>query len=116
MADRQYGKRLLDGVISSDVNFASFSFMSTNEVKKLSVLEITNEASFDAFGNPVQRGLYDSSMGPLSLKEKCATCGLSFGECPGHCGHIELAVPVYHPFLFMHMFKILQRKCIACHR
>ena len=26
----------------------------------------------------------------------CATCGENMSECPGHFGHIELAVPVFH--------------------
>lgn len=28
-----------------------------------------------------------------------------FNECPGHLGHIELAVPVYNPTLFPELLK-----------
>lgn len=30
----------------------------------------------------------------------CATCGENMSECPGHFGHIELAVPVFHIGLY----------------
>jgi len=32
---------------------------------------------------------------------RCGTCGLKYRACPGHFGHIELAVPVYNPLVFM---------------
>ena len=31
---------------------------------------------------------------------RCGTCGLRYRACPGHFGHIELAVPVYNPLVF----------------
>ena len=31
---------------------------------------------------------------------RCSTCGLLYTHCPGHFGHIELAVPVYNPLVF----------------
>ena len=31
---------------------------------------------------------------------RCTTCGLLYTHCPGHFGHIELAVPVYNPLVF----------------
>jgi DNA-directed RNA polymerase I subunit RPA1 len=37
-------------------------------------------------------------------------------ECPGHLGHIELAVPVYNPTLFPLLYRLLRLKCYACHR
>ena len=31
---------------------------------------------------------------------RCATCQQGYMACPGHFGHIELAVPVYNPLVF----------------
>jgi hypothetical protein len=31
---------------------------------------------------------------------RCATCKQAYMSCPGHFGHIELAVPVYNPLVF----------------
>jgi DNA-directed RNA polymerase beta' subunit len=46
----------------------------------------------------------------------CATCGLTthFG-CPGHCGHIELPVPVYHLTFMDQLLRLLRGKCCYCH-
>lgn len=35
--------------------------------------------------------------------------------CPGHCGHIELPVPVLNPILFSVAYKILRSLCFNCH-
>lgn len=45
----------------------------------------------------------------------CGTCGLGYYECPGHFGHIALAVPVYHPLVFPVLYKLLRATCLNCH-
>ena len=42
--------------------------------------------------------------------ENCGTCSLTDMKCPGHLGHIELPVPVYHP-LWMRQLELV---CIIC--
>jgi DNA-directed RNA polymerase I subunit RPA1 len=37
-------------------------------------------------------------------------------HCPGHVGHIELALPVYHPIFFNNMFQLLRGTCLYCHK
>jgi DNA-directed RNA polymerase beta' subunit len=39
-----------------------------------------------------------------------------FAECPGHLGHIDLALPVYNPTLFGDTLRLLKLKCFSCHR
>ena len=51
-------------------------------------------------GRPQKDGLYDPALGPLDPLERCETCSLGYDECPGHYGHIELAVPAFHPLMF----------------
>ena len=36
--------------------------------------------------------------------------------CPGHFGHIELAVQVYHPLLMGDLVTALRLKCLNCHK
>jgi DNA-directed RNA polymerase I subunit RPA1 len=56
-------------------------------------------------------------MGPVhSGDPPCQSCCLTFDSCPGHAGHIELAVPVHHPLLLDEILTILRCKCLACHR
>lgn len=35
--------------------------------------------------------------------------------CPGHCGHIELPVPVYHLTFMDQLLRLLRGKCAYCH-
>ena len=56
-------------------------------------------------------------MGPVHSRDPpCQSCCLTFDSCPGHAGHIELAVPVHHPLLLDEILTILRSKCLACHR
>lgn len=64
----------------------------------------------------MRSGLYDPALGPLEPGALCATCRLTSDDCPGHCGHVEMVVPVYNPVLFPQMFNVLKRKCFHCHK
>jgi DNA-directed RNA polymerase I subunit RPA1 len=86
------------------------------QIRRLSVKSITNAAIFDALNHPTQNGLYDPALGPIDKAGRCATCGLGAFECPGHFGHIELAVPVYAPLTFAQMYQLLKQCCFYCHR
>ncbi len=47
---------------------------------------------------------------------RCSTCGLTtMSGCPGHCGHIELPVPIYHLTFLDQLLKLLRGKCVYCH-
>ena len=100
----------------SKVVATSFSFYTAEDVRKLSVVQITSTVAFDTLDNPIPGGLYDPKMGPTELGAPCTTCGLGFDACPGHHGRIELSVPVYNPVLFNDCYNLLQRKCLCCHR
>jgi len=46
----------------------------------------------------------------------CSTCNLGQAQCPGHPGHIELPVPVYHPVFLDQAYRLLRSQCAYCHR
>ena len=75
---------------------------------------ISKPVLFDALNNPVPDGLYDPALGPIDSKSSCATCRLSAQQCPGHFGHIELAVPVYNPLTFGTVIRLLRCMCLHC--
>ena len=50
------------------------------------------------------------------MEELCITCGNVRSLCPGHFGHIELCVPVYHPLFFSKLLQLLKLKCWSCHK
>mmetsp|Transcript_11185 Transcript_11185/g.46744 ORF Transcript_11185/g.46744 Transcript_11185/m.46744 type:complete len:426 (+) Transcript_11185:59-1336(+) len=102
--------------VGHHVRALAFSFYTSDEVRALSVKAITNPTTFDDMGRPVQGGLYDLALGTTSHKELCVTCHLGYQECPGHFGHIELAVPAVNPLLYGTLLKILKAKCWYCNR
>lgn len=83
------------------INEFGYNFYTPNEIRTISVLEITTDAAFDRFTNRgVDGGLHDMALGPCSEKDICAHCGLGYVQCPGHIGHIEFSKPVYNPLFF----------------
>jgi DNA-directed RNA polymerase I subunit RPA1 len=99
-----------------DINF---SYFSAEEIKQASACHIVTSAAFEEpLMKPHRSGVYSDLMGPVDLRKErpeCPTCGL-IQDCPGHLGHIELVCPVYNPFLFLDLFKLLKRTCIQCGR
>lgn len=51
---------------------------------------------------------------PLTTSNSCATCSLNTYSCPGHVGHIELPVPVYHVTYMDQLLLLLRAKCEFC--
>lgn len=83
-------------------------------------MEITSPVSLDpTTGMALPGGLYDPLLGPASRSDSsapCRTCARRYDHCPGHAGHIELAVPVYHPILLDQIVPVLRAKCWNCHK
>eukprot|EP01088_Endostelium_zonatum_P006247 TRINITY_DN18354_c0_g1_i1.p1 TRINITY_DN18354_c0_g1~~TRINITY_DN18354_c0_g1_i1.p1 ORF type:complete len:1704 (-),score=470.71 TRINITY_DN18354_c0_g1_i1:9-5120(-) len=94
----------------------AFGVYSPEEIRKLSVLNITEAISFDLTGAPTKGGLYDPKMGPFGQFIPCETCGLVGFKCPGHLGHIELVLPVYNPLYFHTLVRLLKVQCFNCHK
>eukprot|EP00903_Cladosiphon_okamuranus_P015157 g14015.t1 len=103
-------------VIRHAVDEIGFGFLTDDEIRKLSVKRITSPVTFDTLNNPLPGGLYDPVFGPVDRMMMCETCGQDQKNCPGHMGHIELAVSVYHPILFGALYKLLRAKCFSCHK
>jgi DNA-directed RNA polymerase II subunit RPB1 len=75
-----------------------FGLFSPEEIKLMSVCEIIFPETMDEQRHkPRKEGLNDPRLGTIDRGTSCETCGEGQAECPGHFGHIELAVPVYHP-------------------
>jgi len=100
--------------VSSQINRASFSIWTKDAIKKISIKKVTEPKSFEKAGAMHPDGLYSPAFGSIKRFESCYTCGLNFVECPGHYGHIELSVPVFHPMLVQTMYQILSKCCLEC--
>uniref|UniRef100_A0A7N0T457 DNA-directed RNA polymerase subunit n=1 Tax=Kalanchoe fedtschenkoi TaxID=63787 RepID=A0A7N0T457_KALFE len=97
------------------VEAVKFGFFTAEEVRKHSLVRLTNAGMLDMVGSRINGGLYDPAMGPLSDREVCKSCGLHSRQCPGHCGHVDLIFPAYNPLLFDLLYTILQGTCLICH-
>ncbi|KAH8712233.1 DNA-directed RNA polymerase-like protein I subunit [Phaeosphaeriaceae sp. PMI808] len=101
---------------SSAIQSVQFGFLSAHDIRTLSVKRITNPTTFDSLLHPVSGGLHDAALGAF-LDNPCKTCGLTtMLGCPGHCGHIELPVPVYHLTFIDQLLRLLRGKCVYCHQ
>ena len=94
-----------------------FRIYTDEEIKKMSVMKITNPETFNSLGHISSNGLYDLHLGPIgSNDDLCATCRLRSTQCSGHCGHMDLPLPVYNPVLYDALRNILSRICFSCCR
>ncbi|GLB34003.1 putative DNA-dependent RNA polymerase [Lyophyllum shimeji] len=102
--------------LPSTVAGISFSFLTTEDVRRISVKQIVNPVLLDDLNRPNIGGLYDPALGPSDRSDICATCRLTYYTCPGHFGHIELPAPVFHPLFMTNMYNLLRGTCLFCHR
>ena len=105
----------LNGVLC-ELTSIRYSFYLPAELRQLSVKRITNVTQRDALSRPMAGGLYDPALGPTDHFESCVTCGLDYSLCPGHFGHIDLALPAYNQLLFPLLYSLLRSKCLHCDR
>jgi DNA-directed RNA polymerase II subunit RPB1 len=59
-------------------------------------------------------GLGDERMGSIDRNFECQSCKHSIQDCQGHFGHIELAMPVYHPGFIKKTKQLLECVCHNC--
>lgn len=103
-------------IIHKVVDEIHFGLFSPQEVRKLSVAEIQTPDTYDEDGAPITTGLMDGRLGTLEPRQRCKTCGSTAIRCPGHFGHIELAVPIVHIEFTKIMHDLLRATCRNCGR
>jgi len=99
--------------VVDEVNFALFS---PQDLRRLSVVEIQTPDTYDEDGTPINGGLMDGRLGTLEPRQRCKTCGNTAIRCPGHFGHIELAVPIIHIEFARIIYDLLKTTCRNCGR
>lgn len=117
--------------IHTEATSLSFSFLTAQDIRAISVKQIDNPILFDSLNLPNKGGLYDAALGPLTSRDmwaainlhvgywadcsSCETCKQSYFACPGHFGHIDIPMPVYHPLFMRETFILLRSLCMYCH-
>ena len=91
-----------------------FALLSPEEIRKMSATKIITADTYDDDGFPIDMGLMDPRLGVIEPGLKCKTCGRKVDECPGHFGHIDLAMPVIHEGYTKLIKEILGATCRSC--
>ena len=90
-----------------------FSLFSPEEIKKYSVVEVTNKETYVGI-KPKIGGLFDPRMGVLEPGMVCPTDNMNYINCPGYFGHIELAKPVFYIQYIDTIIDIMKCVCHKC--
>jgi DNA-directed RNA polymerase subunit A' len=100
--------------MSKVIDAIKFGLLPPDEIRRLSVVETNTSDTYDEDGAPIAGGLMDQRLGTLEPRQRCRTCGNIAINCPGHFGHIELAVPVVHVEFAKQIYKVLSGTCRGC--
>ena len=100
-------------VMDDYVKRLNFSCMSAEEIRSMSVVNITETMLYER-GLPRMNSVLDMRMGSTDRRFVCGTCKHIMKQCPGHTGKIEMATPVYNPVFVETTFRILRCVCFFC--
>ncbi|MCK4613599.1 MAG: DNA-directed RNA polymerase subunit A', partial [Thermoplasmata archaeon] len=98
------------------INGIRFTLGSPTEFRRMSATKIITADTYNDDGFPIDMGLMDTRLGVIEPGLKCKTCGKKVDECPGHFGHIDLAMPVIHVGYTKQIKALLRATCNRCHR
>ena len=106
----------MEPTIQKIIDELYFGLFSPQDIRRQSVAEIQTADTYDEDGAPITSGLMDGRLGTLEPRQRCKTCGNTAIRCPGHFGHIELAVPIIHIEFTKIIHNLLQATCRNCGR
>ena len=92
-----------------EVDNVSFSYLSEDEKKGLSVVTIDQTKDINLGSGT----LHDPKMGPIYPGKICDTCFRTTDKCPGHYGRIEIP-KILHPLADNYIVQVLKSVCHAC--
>ena len=93
-----------------------FGFLSPEQIRKMSALEVKNPETYDKDGYPMESGLMDPHLGVINPGLRCKTCGQKMKQCPGHFGSLELVRPVMHSEFTKKVEDLMHMTCQQCGR
>ncbi len=96
------------------IGHMKFGLLSPKEIRGLSATKVITADTYDEDGFPIEMGLMDPRLGVIEPGLRCKTCGQKVGDCPGHFGHIDLAMPVIHVGFVRVVRDILRGTCRGC--
>ncbi len=109
-------KSLMEEAKKYKIDRIEFGVLSPQIIRKMSVVEVTNELYHDEIGAPMANSILDPRFGAPEPGSYCPICGNDRDHCPGHFGHIELAFPVVNVLFAEYVYNILRGVCHSCGR
>lgn len=101
--------------IPKEISQVKFELMRGSEARRISVAQIcSRDLYLEDSKAPAPSGPLDLRLGPSTKNSACLTCREGMAACNGHFGHIDLALPVFHPGLLKQVHRILQSICKSC--
>jgi DNA-directed RNA polymerase subunit A' len=98
------------------VSAIKFGILSPDEIRKMSAVQVTSPETYDEDGTPKSYSVMDPRLGAIEPGQVCPICGNTIKGCPGHFGHIELALPVINVLFVKHIYELLKATCSRCSR
>jgi DNA-directed RNA polymerase subunit A' len=98
------------------VSAIKFGILSPDEIRKISVVQITSPETYDEDGTPISGSVMDPKLGAIEPGQTCPICGNTIRACPGHFGHIELALPIINVLFVRNIYELLRATCHKCGR
>ena len=95
-------------IIINQIKGVEFGLLSPDEIKKLSVCEITTSKLGE------HESVYDSRLGPMENDQKCITCKCNNRNCAGHFSYIELGIKLVNPLYINTALLFLKCFCFEC--
>ena len=104
--------------ITHQLSSVRFDFYTPEEIKRISMKQLTVPNIYNEIGTPNPGSLSDPCLGvgAFDRNSTCVVCHQNNENCTGHFGHIELSIPIYNPFLMNQLLKLLNVKCFNCHK
>ena len=88
----------------SDIIGLQFS-VSSQEIRRKSVVKVSQPLLYDTNGEPIINGLFDPRLGVLDPGKICPTDGLDNRFCPGYFGHMDLVKPVFQLSIYGYYYE-----------
>ncbi|RLG86666.1 MAG: DNA-directed RNA polymerase subunit A' [Thermoprotei archaeon] len=108
--------KLIESEIDKVIAAIKFGILSPDEIRKMSVTAVVSAETYDEDGMPISGSVMDPKLGVIEPGQVCPVCGNTLGTCPGHFGHIELALPVINVLFVRHIYDLLRATCRKCSR
>lgn len=102
--------RIVDNFKETSISKISYSLLTDEYIKRVSVVKITSN-SIDPND---MNGVNSKLLGTIEDNVNCETCNNSKKKCIGHYGRIELKIPVINPEMKLLVLNILNIVCNTC--